>query len=50
MIKELTDLYKFFSDIDRHLMTIVDKWPKKVGISEDINNEVKEMKRKLKGI
>jgi len=50
MIEELTNLYKFFSDIDRHLMSIADSWSKKMGITEDIDNEIKEMKNKLHGI
>ena len=50
IIEELTSLYRFFSDLDLHLMSIVDKWSTKVGIAEGIENEIKEMKKKLRSI
>jgi len=50
IIEELTGLYKFFSDLDCHLMSIIDKWSTKVGIDENIENEIKEMKKKLRGV
>lgn len=50
IIEELTSLYKFFSELDLHLMSIVDKWSSKVGIEKSIENEIKEMKKKLRSI
>ena len=50
VIEELTNLYTFFSELDFHLMSIVDKWSTNVGIAESIENEIKEMKKKLRSI
>lgn len=50
MIEELTDLYDFFSTLDQQLMSTVDKWSKKVGIAEQIENDFKEIQKRVKSI
>jgi len=39
MIKELTELSDYFSRIDEHLVSIYDKWAKKVGITPETLEE-----------
>ena len=36
MVDELTDLYKEFSRLDDHLVSIMDRWCEKNGITKDV--------------
>jgi len=50
VIQELDELRRFFSNLDLHLMSIVDKWSARVGIDKHIQKEVEEMQKKLRSI
>lgn len=41
MIKELTQLSEFFSSLDAHLMTLCEKWARKVGIWGEVEEKLR---------